>query len=812
MATNFDRRLDADLLMRDLEKDVEPFEVEVEDEDQSSITMIEGPDGSITAIMGEEEGDGDIPFGANLAEHLEDIDLASISADLISAYDEDLSSRAEWEKTLADGLDLLGLKIESRSTPWVGASGVYHPVLTEAAIRFQAQAMGELFPPTGPAKGHVPGFATTDTLKQAKRVADEVNFQLTEAMPEYRSEMEFLLFRLPLAGCAFKKIYIDPTLNRPTAVFVPAEDLVIPYGASDLRSAGRFAHRMRKTPNELKRLQVAGFYRDISVPEPSFTNTSKLSEKEQKLLGHTVSYSKDNRHTLLEFHTAIEVPGFDEDVGFALPYVVTIEKDSGKVLSIYRNWNEGDDKYIPREHFVMYQYLPGLGVYGIGMIHLIGGLAKASTSILRQLIDAGTLSNLPIGFKARGLRIKANDAPLRPGEFRDVDVPASAIRDGLYQIQVKEPSGVLFSLLQNVVDEARRIASVADLKISDVQQGAPVGTTLALMERSLKVMSGVQARAHASLKQELRIISGLIGTLDGNYSYDTGGEHVRADDFSSKVDVIPVSDPTASTMAQRVVQAQAVLELSQRAPDVYDTPKLHKRLLLAMGVREADEYVKMPDEQLPLDPVSENMAVLTGKPVKAFLSQDHEAHIKVHMAMAQDPKILALVGQSPNASAIQSAMAAHLAEHVAFAYRSQIEQMMGVQLPPPGEPLPEDIEAQIARLSAQAGTKLLEANQAEAAQQKAQEEAQDPLVQIEREKLANEKADLARKVRKDMMDATLKREKMVADASLDTVRIAVDAAAAEGTLRGASARDIVKAGVDLTKETMRAARGKGKSE
>lgn len=722
----------------------------------------------------EEPAKEDIPFDANLAEHMESTDLIKVASDVVAWFDADMQSRAEWEKALTSGMDLLGMKTEQRTIPWPNAAGVYHPVLAEAVVRFQAQTMSECWPASGPATTQMVGKNTPEKIKRGQRVVAEVNHFCVDLMPEYRSETEQMLFRLPLAGSAFKKVYKDTVNNRPCAMFVPAEDLVAPYGQSGLEQCERYTHYMRRSVNELKKDMLRGFYLNIDLPTPSpkVTNTE---EKNIKITGVRPTIEYDDRHQILEMHVNMNVPGIDDEDDYAKPYVITVAKEVPKVLAIRRNWKESDPAFNRRQHFVHYPYLPGLGLYGTGLIHLVGGLARSATSILRQLIDAGTLSNLPAGFKARGLRIKSEDqAPLRPGEFRDIDVPGNAIKDSLYPIPVKEPSPVLFQLLGNVVDEARRIGSVADLKISDMSSEAPVGTTLALLERSLKVMSGVQARVHAALKQELRLIYDIIGELEGNYEYDQQDGAERSKDFAQKVDVVPVSDPNASTMAQRVVQYQAAMEFAARSPDIYNLPKLHYQTLNVLGIKDAEEIVKMPEDVPMLDPVSENMAILTQRPVKAYLQQDHGAHLQVHLAMAQDPGIQALVGQSPNAGTVQAAAAAHIAEHMAFKYRTDIEKLTGAQLPPPGQPLPDDVEANLSRLVAAASGKLLDQSKAQIAQQKAQEALQDPMVQIELEKLANAKDEISRKKAKDAIDAIMRVREMIGKENTDTARIAAD--------------------------------------
>ena len=747
----------------------------------------------------------EIPWDGNIAEVLETTDLIKLSSDLIAMYESDLASRKDWEDEYVKGMDLLGMKVEDRSQPWPGASGVFHPVLAEAVVRFQAQTMSECWPASGPAMSQIVGTATPEKTKAAKRVSDEINHYVTSLMPEYRSETEQMLFRLPLAGSAFKKIYKDEIAQRPVAMFVPAEDLVAPYGSSNLQACERFTHSMRRTTNELKKLMAAGFYRKIDIQAPA-PRTTRIEDKTSKISGHKAMYEYDDRHHVLEMHINVNIPGFDDEDGVAKPYIVTILKDEEKILSIRRNWVDGDPNTTRNQYFVHYPYLPGLGLYGTGLIHLVGGLAKSATSILRQLVDAGTLSNLPAGFKAKGLRIKSDDQePLRPGEFRDVDVGGNAIRDSLFPIPIKEPSQVLFQLLGNVVDEARRIGSVADLKITDMSSQAPVGTTLALLERSLKVMSGVQARIHAALKEELRLLHAIIGSLPGAYQYDAQDGFDRNQDFSDKISVVPVSDPNASTMAQRVVQYQAAMEIASKSPEIYNLPKLHMQMLDVLGIKEANEIVKQQAPPPMLDPVSENMAIITSQPVKAFIHQDHKAHLEVHMNFAQDPNIQQMIGQSPQASAVQGAMAAHIAEHIAFQYRADIEMQTGVQLPPPGQPLPEDVEAGMSKVVAAASGKLAMQNKAAVAQQKAEEALQDPMVQIELGKLQTAKDEVERKRAKDAIDAILKMRELVGDSKVEIARIAADLLIKMEDINQAKAKAGSDAAVTLVKAAVGAA-------
>jgi len=701
-------------------------------------TVTETEDGGVVIDFGgAEESETATDHDANLAEFMEDSDLGSLANELVDGFLADQNSRKEWSMAYVKGLDLLGMKIEDRTQPWAGASGVYHPMLSEAVVRFQAQAMGELMPASGPARTKIVGKITPEKTRQAYRVEQEMNYQITEQMPDYRNEMEQMLFRLPLAGSAFKKLYFDPIEKRPVSLFVPAEDLVASYGASNLRTCPRYTHLMRKTANEIVKLQSVGFYRDVDLPDPAPDRTD-IQEKYDEIDGQDPTYlTDDTRYIILEMHVDIDLPGAlaDED-GIARPYVVTIDKSSKTILAIRRNWYADDETKKKRMHIVHYPYLPGMGFYGTGLIHLIGGLAKSATSILRQLIDAGTLSNLPAGLKSRSLRIKGDNTPLMPGEWRDADVAGGTLRDSLFPMPYKEPSSVLYTLLGNVVEEGRRIGSVADIAISDMGAQAPVGTTLAILERSLKVMSGVQARLHAAMKDELRLLASIIKEyMPAEYDYEIEGDFNRQDDFGGPVDIIPVSDPNAATMAQRVMQYQAALQLAQQAPQLYDLGKLHQQMLEVLGIKDADNIIKLPEDMKPQDPVTENMAMLKQEPIKAFLYQDHEAHISVHMAAMQDPKLQQIIGQSPFAQAIQSAMTAHINEHVAMSYRKEIEKQLGVPLPAEGEPLPEDVEIQLSQLVAQAAQKMLQQNQAEMAQQEAQQQAQDPLTQMQQKEL-----------------------------------------------------------------------------
>ena len=771
---------------------INPEAVSMETEDGGVIIDFEG--GLSEQLMGQDHD-------SNLAEFIDESDLEAMASELVSDFESDRESRADWARAYVKGLDLLGMKIEERQQPWAGASGVFHPVLTEAVVRFQAQAMGELFPASGPVKSKIMGKLTPEKFDQAERVQNEMNYLLTEEMTEYRDEMEQMLFKLPLAGSAFKKVYYDPLMDRPCAVFVPSEEFVVSYGATDLMTCPRYTHVMKKTENEILELQVAGFYRDVELPAPS-PDFSDIQEKYDELDGESAVLENDDRHTILEMHVTMNMPeGFDDSDEIARPYVITIDKSSREILSIRKNWYEDDVKKKKRLHFVHYRYLPGLGFYGTGLIHLIGGLAKSATSILRQLVDAGTLSNLPAGLKARGMRIKGDDTPLMPGEFRDVDVPGGAIRDSITFIPYKEPSSVLYSLLGNIVEEGRRIGSVADIQVGDMNAQAPVGTTLALLERSMKVMSGVQARLHAALKKELRLLSKIVHDyMPDEYAYEVDGDFSRKADFDKRIDVIPVSDPNAATMAQRIMQYQAALQLAQQAPQLYDMGKLHRQMLEVLGIQDAGDLIKLPEDIKPSDPVTENMMILKQEPVKAFKYQDHEAHLAVHMAAAQDPKIMQMVGQSPFAQVIQQAMAAHITEHVAFQYRREMEKMLGVEMPNEDQPLPEDVEVEISRLAKDAAEKLLKKDQAEAAQEQAQAQQQDPVVQMQQQELQLKAQELQHKMQLDTAKLQLEAEKIKATNQREGAKLGVKLATDLDNSQRADQQAGAKLGVELAKE------------
>ena len=732
----------------------EELSISIENPDSVAIATDDG--GMIIDFDPDSMPIGDEGFNSNLAEFMDEDKLQTLGNDLISAFNGDKESRSEWEETYTKGLDQLGLKIEERTTPWAGACGVFHPMLSEAVIRFQSQAITEIFPAQGPVRTKIVGKITSDKEKQSQRVQDYLNYLLTHEMSEYRTETEKMLFSLPLAGSAFRKVYFDPSLDRPSSIFVPAEDVVVNYGASDLETCQRATHVMRKSSNEVRKMQVNGFYRDIELPEPS-QNISDITKKYNDITGEQDTYNYDSSHTILEMQVDLDLEGFEDtdatgkNTGIAIPYVVTIDHPSGNILSIRRNYYEDDPKKIRRMHFVHYQYLPGLGFYGFGLIHMVGGLAKSATSILRQLVDSGTLSNLPGGLKARGLRIKGDDTPIMPGEFRDVDVPGGAIRDNITFLPYKEPSGTLYQLLQNIVEEGRRFASISDMKISDMNNQAPVGTTLALLERNQKVMSAVQARLHAAMKKELNILVGIVTDFtDPSYPYETDEEEfIKKSDFDERVDVIPVSDPNAATMAQRIMQYQAAMQLAQGSPDMYNLPELHRQMLEVLGIDNVDEIIPDNEDIKPVDPVTAVQNLINGTPVKAFIQQDHEAHIETVAAAQQNPEIMATVQQSPNAAGILAAASAYVNEHLTMKFRKEIEREMGIELPPEGEPLPADIEKRISSLVAEAAKRVLGTSQQRAEQERIEAQQQDPLIQLKEREIAVKEAEVQRKAEDD---------------------------------------------------------------
>ena len=780
-------------------------ELVVEIENPDSVSM-ETEDGGVIIDFDPSAEDLPVEFDSNLAEYIDEIQLDAIGSELISAYEDDKASRREWEETYMEGLDLLGLKIEDRTEPWPGACGVHHPLLAESVIRFQSQAIGEIFPASGPARTKIVGEATDEVQKQAGRIQNYMNYLIVEKMSEYRSETDRMLFSLPLAGSAFKKVYYDPSMGRPCSMFVPAEDMVVYNGATDLKTTNRMTHLMRKTSNEIRKLQVSGLYRDVELNSPD-NEIDPIKSKYGEITGETVGtgigsgyLSGESVHTLLEVQVELDLEDFPDEqdgepTGIAVPYVVTIDKGSSTVLSIRRNYYEDDPHKMRRDHFVHYEYIPGLGFYGLGLVHLIGGLVKSATSILRQLVDAGTLSNLPGGLKARGMRIKADDTPIMPGEFRDVDVPGGSIKENISFLPYKEPSGTLYQLLNTITEESRRFASMADIKAADMSNQAPVGTTLALIERNMKVMSAIQARLHAAMKDELKLLVSIVEDFGPTeYPYQPYGERDDiSKDFDGRVDVIPVSNPNAATMSQRIMQYQSALQLSQQAPQLYDLPVLHRQMLEALGIRDPENIVPDKDDLKPKDPVSENMDLINGEPLKAFAYQDHEAHIQTHMSMMQDPKLLELLGQAPNQEALQAQMSAHIAEHLAFQYRQEIQKELGMDLPPQDMELPPEVESKLASLVAEAAAQLLQKDQMEVQQQEAQEQAADPILQLKQKELEiNEQAAMAkaqneaertaneqRKIDADMRKAEMRDEiekrKLAANEKLTGIKLGASA-------------------------------------
>jgi len=778
MATNIDKALfQQPQGIESLAQEEDPIEIEIIDPEEVNI---HAGDLELSIKPGEEED----TFDENLADTLSEDDIMEMASELAGDIEQDKSSRKDWEKAYTEGIKLLGLQYEERTEPWSGASGVFHPMITEAVVRFQSETITETFPAQGPVRTKILGKETPEKKEASIRVEEDMNYELTEVMREFRPEHERMLWSLPATGSAFKKVYYDPNIGRQISIFVPAEDILLPYGTSDLDTCYRLTHVMRKTKNEIVKLQQAGFYRDIELPDPSKEqdNIKKAKDKETGF-----SDINDDRYTLYESHVDLVLRG-DEDkgddgepTGITRPYVVTLIKGSNDVLAIRRNWEQEDPLELKRQHFVHYQYIPGFGAYGFGLFHLIGGYAKSATSLMRQLVDAGTLSNLPGGLKSRGMRIKGDDTPIAPGEWRDVDIGSGALRDSILPLPYKEPSQVLMGLLGQIVEEGRRFAATADMKVSDMSAQAPVGTTLALLERQLKVMSAVQARLHYTFKQELRLLAAIIRDYtDPDYDYDPidAPRKAKASDYDH-VDIIPVSDPNAATMSQRVVQYQAVIQMAQMAPDIYDLPQLHRQMLAVLGIKDADKLVPLPDDQKPKDPVSENMAALRLEPLKAFFYQDHESHIKVHMMAMQDPIVMELIGQNPKAPQIQGAMMAHVAEHVGFAYRQKIEQQMGMPLPPEDDKLPPEMEIQLSGMMAQAAQQVLQQSQAQQAQKQAQQQQQDPMIQMQQQELQIKQQELQLK----QQDLQLKAQEMQGRLELDNKRLQIDAMNKAGQLQ-----------------------------
>ena len=787
-------------------------ELEIEIVDPEMVTLDDGSV-EITIIPGEMKGGN--AFGDNLAEDMDEEELQELSGELIGLVDADVQSRKEWAAAYVKGLDVLGFKTEERTTPWDGACGVYSTVLSEAAIRFQAEAMSETFPAAGPVKIKILGKETKEKVEAGERVRADMNYELTENMIEYRPEHERMLYSLGLGGSAFKKVYFDPNMGRQCSLYIPAEDVIVPYGASNIESAERVTHVMRKSENDVKKLQAAGFYMDVDLGEPEPYH-SDIEERKAEEGGY--SMTDDDRFCLYEIHADLIIEEDEDDDAIAKPYVVTIERGTGEILAIRRNWDESDDLNMKNQHFVHYVYVPGFGFYGLGLIHIIGGYAKAGTSLIRQLVDAGTLSNLPGGLKSRGLRIKGDDTPIEPGEFKDVDVPSGSIRDNIMPLPYKEPSQTLLALLDKITQEGRRLGAIADMDISDMGANAPVGTTLALLERTLKPMAAVQSRVHFAMKQEFKLLKAIMAeeaSEDYEYIPARGENSAKKEDYSM-VDVIPVSDPNSSTMAQRVVQYQAVLQMSQQAPQIYDLPVLHREMIEVMGIKNADKIVPTKDDVKPIDPISENMAVLNMKPIKAFIEQDHDAHIATHQAFMQDPMVMQSLGQNPQAQQMMAGLQAHLAEHLAFKYRKAVEEKMGAQLPAPNAELPTEIEVSISRLAAKAGQQLMQQNKQQAAQAQAQQQQQDPLIQMQQAELQVKQAEQQRKTAKDQTDAQLKQQELQikaqsamaeiqakqAELELEKAELELDMKKAGEKLDADSARDNLKLNADLRKATI----------
>ncbi len=750
-------------------------DLEIEIENPEGVTITAG--GMEIEILPQTEEE----FDVNLAEEMDEGELQKLASELIDLVDTDIQSRKDWVEMYVKGLDVLGMNYEERTEPWLGACGVYSTILTEAAIRFQSETITESFPAQGPVKTRIIGEENPETTEAAERVRDDMNYQLTEVMLEYRPEHERMLYSLGLAGSAFKKVYYDPSLGRQVSMYIPAEDIIIPYGASSTQTAERVTHVMRKTKNDIRKLQVAGFYRDIELsdPEPIHTDVEK-----KKAEGQGYTLTDDERYQILEIHVDYSLPGYEDEDDIALPYIITIDRGTSEVLAIRRNWNKDDDLQQKRQHFVQYTYVPGFGAYGLGLIHLIGGYARAGTSLIRQLVDAGTLSNLPGGMKTKGMRVKGDDTPIAPGEFRDVDVASGTIRDNIMALPYKEPSQVLLALLNQITEEGRRLGSISDMNISDMGANAPVGTTLALLERQLKTMSAVQARVHYSMKQEFKLLKEIIRDYtpeDYNYTPEGGDRKAKQADYDL-VEVIPVSDPNSSTMAQRIMQYQAVIQLAQSAPQIYNLPHLHRQMIEVLGVKNADKLVPIDSDQKPRDPISENMAFLNGKPNKAFIYQDHEAHIAVHSTFLQDPMIAAAIGQSPMAAQMQAAIQAHIAEHLGFAYRVKIQERLGAPLPTPDVELSPELEVQLSRVVAQAAQQLLTINKGQAAQQQAAQQAQDPILQLQMQEVQIKKQDADTKARKVDADIANNREKLALDADkggIDPLQLMQEAQQAE---------------------------------
>ena len=785
---------------------VSELEEEMEEDLSTVIEFDAMPEGELTRVVEIEISEKENPFYKNLAEDMDEDQLNEISSMLMEDFEGDLSSRKDWLQTYADGMELLGLKIEERTEPWSGCCGVYHPLLSEALVKFQSETVMETLPAGGPVKTKIIGKETPENKAAAVNVADNMNYYIQEKMPEYRAEHERMLWGLGLAGNAFKKVYYDNNTGRPASIYVPAEDMVVPYGASSLDDAERVTHVMRQSENDVRKLQVAGFYRDVELEKPEGGYLDDIEKKIAENMGF--SATSDDRYKILEFHVNIDLEGYEDkddkgkETGIGLPYIITIEKTSNVVLAIRRNWMEDDPRKIKRQHFVHYPYIPGFGFYAFGLVHLLGSFAKSGTSLIRQLVDAGTLANLPGGFKTKGMRVKGDDTPIQPAEFRDVDIPSGSLKENIMPLPYKEPSQVLFQLMQSIVEEGRRFASIADLKISDMSSQSPVGTTLAILERTLKVMSAVQSRVYAAMKQEFQLLAKIIKEdTSSSYSYDPdkGTRQVKKSDYDM-VEVVPVANPNSSTMAQKVVQYQTVMQLAASAPQIYDIPELHKQMLETIGIENVQKLIPSEEEQKPTNPVSENMDILNSKPVKAFSYQDHEAHIRVHTNAIQDPLILKILENNPQAPQMQAAIQAHIAEHVAFLYRIRLEEQLGVPLPPLDEQLPEDVEVQLSRLVADASEQLLQQSQGQAAQEQAAQQAQDPVVQMQQKELQLKEAEIQRKTVKDQATVELEAARIQSQEKQTAARLLADAAKSDEELQVKQLLEGTKLGASLTKD------------
>ena len=786
---------------------VSELEEEMEEDLSTVIEFDAMPEGELTRVVEIEISEKENPFYKNLAEDMDEDQLNEISSMLMEDFEGDLSSRKDWLQTYADGMELLGLKIEERTEPWSGCCGVYHPLLSEALVKFQSETVMETLPAGGPVKTKIIGKETPENKAAAVNVADNMNYYIQEKMPEYRAEHERMLWGLGLAGNAFKKVYYDNNTGRPASIYVPAEDMVVPYGASSLDDAERVTHVMRQSENDVRKLQVAGFYRDVELEKPEGGYLDDIEKKIAENMGF--SATSDDRYKILEFHVNIDLEGYEDkddkgkETGIGLPYIITVEKTSNVVLAIRRNWMEDDPRKIKRQHFVHYPYIPGFGFYAFGLVHLLGSFAKSGTSLIRQLVDAGALANLPAGFKTKGMRVKGDDTPIQPAEFRDVDIPSGSLKENIMPLPYKEPSQVLFQLMQSIVEEGRRFASIADLKISDMSSQSPVGTTLAILERTLKVMSAVQSRVYAAMKQEFQLLAKIIrDDTSDTYSYepDKGTKQVKKADYDM-VEIVPVANPNSSTMAQKVVQYQTVMQLAASAPQIYDIPELHKQMLETIGIENVQKLIPSEEEQKPTNPVSENMDIINNKPAKAFSYQDHEAHIRVHTNAIQDPLIQQVLANNPMAPQMQAAMQAHIAEHVAFLYRVKLEEQLGVPLPSSEEPLPEEIEVKLSRLVADASEQLLQQSQNQVAQQQAQEEAESPVVKIQQKELQLKEAELNRKTAKDQATVELEAARIQSQEKQTAARLLADAAKSDEELQVKQLLEGTKIGASLTKDT-----------